>query len=325
MRKARQAIHSDTRINITDMHERIVQEMDNTDLTEYLLQVTPLLKKLQDESISRKLINTEYVKMLRENEYNITEETKNVIKSASALLEKDLLTERVRNINNLSDETRCPMCEETVEIIDNGKDDHGICPSCGYVNTDLLTRPRLLKKGEIYLYSSHSQLLSTFAYKRVNHFREWLNQFQGREACDISDVVKLVKIELKKERFTNTITYAKIRKMLKKLHLGKFYEHVVRIHAAVTCQEPPQLSSELEGRLVEMFQNLQSPFEKHSPKSRKNFLSYSYTLNKLCGILELKHMQKFFPLLKSRERLFFQDQIWQKICTDMSWKYEASL
>jgi len=58
---------------------------------------------------------------------------------------------------------------------------------------------------------------------------------------------------------------------------------------------------------------------------RKNFLSYSYVLHKFCQLLELDHLLKHFPLLKSREKLHQQDKIWKLICRDLQWEYIPSI
>ena len=52
-----------------------------------------------------------------------------------------------------------------------------------------------------------------------------------------------------------------------------------------------------------MFNQIQEPFEKHCPKTRKNFLSYSYTLYKFFQLLNKQEYLIYFPLLKSREKL----------------------
>ena len=47
----------------------------------------------------------------------------------------------------------------------------------------------------------------------------------------------------------------------------------------------PKLSPYLEDKLKLMFSEIQEPFEKHCPPTRKNFLSYSYVLYKFCELL----------------------------------------
>ena len=61
------------------------------------------------------------------------------------------------------------------------------------------------------------------------------------------------------------------------------------------------------------------------PKKRKNFLSYSYVLHKFVELLDLPHLKPLFPLLKSREKLHQQDQIWQKICERVGWTFHKSM
>lgn len=34
---------------------------------------------------------------------------------------------------------------------------------------------------------------------------------------------------------------------------------------------------------------------------------------------------RFFPLLKSNDKLYAQDQIWKKICRDLQWEFIPSL
>ena len=77
----------------------------------------------------------------------------------------------------------------------------------------------------------------------------------------------------------------KIRSILKKNKINKYYEHIPYILNRITGKSTPQLTPELEEKLRDMFKQIQGPFIKHSPKNRKNFLSYSYVLHKFLEIL----------------------------------------
>ena len=74
-----------------------------------------------------------------------------------------------------------------------------------------------------------------------------------------------------------------------------------------------------------MFKEIQIPFHKFCPKSRKNFLSYSYVLHKFVELLELDDFLPCFILLKSREKLHQQDQIWKQICGYLNWQFIPSV
>jgi hypothetical protein len=65
---------------------------------------------------------------------------------------------------------------------------------------------------------------SHFSYKRINHFREWLSQVQGKESTDIpEEVFEKILQEIKKEKIqdTNKLSYNKMREILKKLKINR--------------------------------------------------------------------------------------------------------
>ena len=85
------------------------------------------------------------------------------------------------------------------------------------------------------------------------------------------------------------------------------------------------MPQELEERLRIMFKDIQKPFDDNCPTERKNFLSYSYVLYKFCELLSEDKYLKYFPLLKSKEKLYQQDLIWNKICNTLHWEYIATI
>jgi len=115
-----------------------------------------------------------------------------------------------------------------------------------------------------------------------------LAQFQAKESTDIpDDVYNKILIEIKKERITDmrNLTPIKLREILKKLKLNKYYEHVPHIINRLNGVPPPIMYRETEEKLRMMFKEIQTPFMKHCPKDRKNFLSYSYVLHKFVQLL----------------------------------------
>jgi hypothetical protein len=85
--------------------------------------------------------------------------------------------------------------------------------------------------------------------------------------------------------------------------------------------KPPKMPVELEEQLRMMFKDIQKPFDNNCPVERKNFLSYSYVLYKFCELLSEDSYLKYFPLLKSKEKLHQQDIIWKRICIELHWEY----
>lgn len=195
------------------------------------------------------------------------------------------------------------------------------CPQCGF-------QEFVLVDSDKPSYKDPPREVSYYAYKRINHFNEWLAQIQAKESTDIpQEVFDAILTELKKERITElgNIKTSKIREILKKLKFNKYYEHAPHIMNRINGKNAPVITRETEEKLRHMFIEIQPSFQKHCPAGRSNFLSYSYVLYKFCELLELDEYLPNFPILKNRDKLFCQDKIWQKICQDLSWQFIRSV
>lgn len=220
----------------------------------------------------------------------------------------------------INQELTCRSCG--VEKLTNPRESYASCPCCGEISKYQDTQNN---KGE---YSEEVELLSPFAYKRINHFKEWISTLIAREGSGPpQEVIDELLRELKKDKVETReeVTEERIKGYLKKLKHAKLYEHIPAIIFKICGVPPPQISPRLEAKLIEMFQQIQNPFEKHAPKGRKNFLSYSYTIHKMLELLKQDQLVDKLPLLKSREKLYQQDVIWKGICSELKWKYVPSL
>ena len=238
------------------------------------------------------------------------------------LLEQYLLKidpEHARVANQIDHDPygECAKCEK--EMIFSANEALFTCPFCGYQEFVLIDSDKPS-------YKDPPREVTYYAYKRINHFNEWLAQFQAKESTEIpEDVFQAILGDLRKERLGPNIKPAKVREILKKLKCTNFYEHVPYIMNRINGETAPVMSREVEEKLRYMFKEIQPSFVKHCPKSRSNFLSYSYVLYKFCELLNLDEYLQCFPLLKNRDKLYNQDKIWEKICQDMSWQYIKSL
>ncbi len=209
----------------------------------------------------------------------------------------------------------CNQCG--TEMILSMNEAYLACPNCGQQDP-------LLIDSDKPSYKDPPREVSYYAYKRINHFNEWLAQFQAKESTEIPQTVyDSILLELKKERIVNisTLKQSKLREILKKLKLNKYYEHTAHILNRLNGQNAPVMSRDNEEKLRFMFKEIQPSFQTHRPKDRSNFLHYPYVLYKFCELLELDEFLPCFPLLKNRDKLYAHDKIWQKICADMQWSY----
>lgn len=214
---------------------------------------------------------------------------------------------------------KCPLCNIDMTLFPS--DGIQICEQCG-------TQQNILIESDKPSFKDPPMEVCYFSYKRVNHFNEWLAQFQAKESTEIPDeVYEKILAEIKKERIVNLekLTTRKIRQYLKKIKLNKYYDHAAHILYQINGVQPPTMSKDLEEKLRLMFKEIQSPFMEVCPKTRKNFLNYSYILHKFVELLGLDEYKVNFPLLKDREKLHQTDMIWCKICEKLGWHFIKSI
>jgi hypothetical protein len=212
----------------------------------------------------------------------------------------------------------CDACGEDMKISIN--DATVSCPHCGF-------HKLILMDSDKPSYKDPPREISYYAYKRINHFNEWLAQFQAKESTEIpEEVFENIQGQIKKERIQpSSLNRSKIREILKKLKYNSYYEHVPHILSRLNGHTAPVMDRETEEKLRYLFKEIQPSFQRHCPAERSNFLSYSYVLYKLCELLDLDDFLHCFPLLKNRDKLYAQDKIWEKICRDLKWEFIRSI
>lgn len=196
-----------------------------------------------------------------------------------------------------------------------------VCPKCG-------SEEHMMVVSDFPSFRDPPKERNNYAYKKINHLNEILNQFQAKESTIIPDeVMNEVILEIKKRRIQNIaeLTEKDMREILKKLNRSKYYEHATHILSRLNGNPPPTITPEIEEKIRSMFQEIQAPFLLYCPDDRTNFLSYSYILYKFFELIELDEYKVYFPLLKSRDRLISHDIIWKQICDYLKWEFIASV
>lgn len=279
-----------------------------SEMSDYIIKCMPYMTQYTDDVGEE--INTD-------NVFNVRETV--------GLKRKDIFTDYLievekQNISRPRERTMetCQTCPDS-NIIHIHDTSDLVCDGCGVVVAALISEELTYKEEQ-----ETSEKVINYSYKRENHFNEWLSQFQAQEMTTIPpEVIEQLRAELKKIKIKNLedITHAKVRGLLKKLRLNKYYEHVPYITNILSGIKPPNMPQELEEYLRIMFKDIQKPFDENCPTERKNFLSYSYVLYKFCELLGEDEYLQYFPLLKSKEKLYQQDVIWKKICHDLKWEF----
>jgi hypothetical protein len=211
--------------------------------------------------------------------------------------------------------TVCDKCSSEMIICLN--EANITCSKCGH-------QEALLVDTDKPSYKDPPREACYYAYKKINHFNEWLAQFQAKESTEIpEEIYDAILFQLKREQITDMskLKPTKLREILRKMKCSKYYEHIPHIINRLNGQNAPFMSREDEEKLRHMFREIQPSFKKHCPKGRRNFLSYSYVLYKFCELLEMDEYLACFPLLKNRDKLYLQDKTWELICKEQKWHY----
>jgi hypothetical protein len=299
-----------------ELRNKIYNLENDTDLNDYLLEFWSIINKSENgyQQINQKGVMDSFV-----------DSTINNTKS-------EMYNEYIKHFNPELTEINiphhkasfCTKCKNEVFIFEE-KSSTSICTKCGLsVNT-------IYNDTTSPVYTENIEQVIVFNYKRNNHFQECLNQLQAKENTTIPPkIISDLTFEFKKYNITDPklFTSSLVKSYLKKLKYNKYYEHIPTIINEFCGLTAPKLTPELEQQLKIMFDEIQVPFEKYSAlicPDRKNFLNYNYTFYKMCQLLSKDEFLNFFPLLKSREKLYEHDLIWKGICSDLHWEYIPSI
>ena len=318
----------------------IEQKMDYKDR---MKEINKSIKELKNKKNNYFLDNSKYIFEYFENKKNISSIDPKTVSSKSQLVDRffkinnDHVSNNESMNKNIVHKYLCNIDEtfldinsflQTIDVCQycfKGEliplDDEGvlICNQCS-VNIPYLI------ENEKPSYKEPPKEVCFYAYKKINHFKEILSQYQGKETTQIPvEVVELIKQQIKKERIElEQLNHYKTKEILKKLGFIKYYEHIAFIKNKLGIK-PQVMTPELEETLCNLFMELQSPYAKNCPDYRVNFLNYYYVLYKLCELLGESQYLDDIPMLKDREKLIEQDETWKKMCEELNWEFIATI
>jgi len=239
--------------------------------------------------------------------------TNNILNDSSKKYLTSIDTQFMDVNDYIDDYENCKRCNGELSIIDY--EGIMVCVKCSH-------QERYLIEHEKPSYKEPPKEVNFYAYKRINHFREILAQFQAKESTQIDNkVIENIKEKIIKERITiDQLTNDKTKQILKNIGYNKYYEHIPFIKEKLGIR-PPTMSIELETKLCNLFLEIQKPYAKFCPTQRVNFLNYYYVLYKLCELLEEDSYLEHFYMLKDPIKRMEQDDIWKQICGELKWEF----
>jgi len=277
---------------------------NNIDEMNYYNKVSDILIDYQkintNKNVFSKNINILDLLKKKNNKEDINNNKTNLYNKYCKFVDGDIIDKTVNRIKI------CNICN-IEKILDNNISCF-VCPQCG--------------DSEIVIINEEIQDYSP--YKRINRFKECINLFQAKENIFIEEEIFInITEELNKLKLKNIkdINYKMIKSILKKLGHNNLYDHITFIINKITGLPPPTITREIEELFLDMFLQIQEPWELYKEPGRQNFLSYSYVLYKFSELHSLYYLLPCFKLPKSDSVLRKHDRTWKKICDHRKWEY----
>lgn len=214
------------------------------------------------------------------------------------------------------------------------KKDFIIDENC-YICPDCYSQQELLQNVTSYKDADRVNISTKYTYDRKVHFRDCINQYQGKQNCsidqkvyddleDIFDRHHLLigdKTTRKEDRFSR-ITKEHIIMFLKELEYNKHYENVFLIHYNLTGKKPDDISY-LEEKLIADFDLLLETYDTHFKHmvDRVNFISTQFVLYQLLQKHHHPCKKEDFVTLKTIDRKEFHDTICGELFAKNGWNY----
>jgi hypothetical protein len=306
-----------------ELTEHINDIENDTSLNFYITETAFLLEQYRE--ILHKPQKMNFMGKVNKN----NKEKKNIIEQYLDIARKYVDIELNKENIDKKVKITCKNCnnKKDFEIIDNNI---YICVLCS-------AQQLILKNISSYRDIDRVNISSKYCYDRKIHFRDCINQYQGKQNSTIDpkvyedlekqfDLHHLLvgdKNTAKNIRFQN-ITKEHIAMFLKELEYTKHYENINLIHYNMTGKKPDDIGY-LEDKLLDDFDTLVELYDKlFKHINRKNFINTQYILQQLLK----RHKHPFniddFTILKTIDRKTFHDDIFRELATRLEWSFTPS-
>jgi hypothetical protein len=305
------------------LQDNILNIKEQKEFNFYLLQVNQLIedyKKELNKPISISFMSKKSDKKKQRNK-KIIEIKLNYL---SIVKNFKYFPTKISNDNSV----KCTNClSDKIEQIDN----IFICSQCA-VEIDQNYMSFSYKDAE------RVNIVSKYTYDRRIHFRDCINQFQGKQNSTIDQVVYDVILEKCRshnliddsaptlEQKFRKLTKQHIYMFLKDAKFNKHYEDIKLIHHNLTGL-PIDNISHLEENLMKDFDILSNLYDQKYIQtkkiSRKNFIHTQYVLFQLLKRHGYPCSKDDFEFLKTSDRQILHDDICSDLFNQLEWSFHA--
>lgn len=262
----------------------------------------------------------------------------------------DQLNERddAKKIEELTRQLHNLKKTQTVETKKLEDVDHEECSHCGMVGMVQINVHRCIKHCmachrqstvEHFYETTGTNLMTTNPgrYTRRGHFISTLKKIQAKRPVKLppmllGEVKKYFQVHHNVTE-PEDVEYSLMKEVLKALgyknksQKGDYIDHIMSIFCQLTGRKPPRFTILENQVLIKDFDKLDVVFEQACYElgvERTNWLSYEFTIYKLCERNNYDNMKEWFGILKGTTTLKSQDQIMGKMFEINGWEFEET-
>jgi len=304
--------------NIKDLEKEIEKMRCDNSLNFYIVETAEIIrdyqlflkKPLKQNFMGKKIKNESPKKSLVSKYLNV----------ASKHIDKFKIKQNIKAVDIC---IKCQNCSGTDFNI--SEDNIYLCKKC-------FTQKIVSNNTSSYSDISRINISAKYMYDRKVHFRDCINQYQGKQNCTISENIYreleeqfqkhhlLVESPEKYTKFSN-ITKEHVSMFLRELDYSKHYENMHLIHYYFTGIKPDNIGH-LEDKLLNDFDILTALYDKRFKHlARKNFINTQYVLFQLLRRHKHPCKKEDFSILKTVDRKSFHDDVCKTLFLELSWNH----
>jgi hypothetical protein len=227
----------------------------------------------------------------------------------------------LQNINE------CPNCHIPFEY-DDFEDDTVTIEYCSGCNATHMS-----SKAQYSLsYESETKIVQPYRYKRITHLRERMLNCFALKMVNFPDTIQedIVK-ELEKQSLAPShITLEWVEGVMKLYGYNQYVKYATYLYKNIGGHFEHSVDLPLQQKIELMFHQVEDCFLEIRntainplQKTRKSLFSYPYILKQILLLLDRPELAQYFKLLKNNKKVREFDEIWEKICERMEWKFHA--
>lgn len=304
--------------SITELRDKIEKIESKQGLNFYIIETAELLQKYRQ--ILKTPVKLFFCGKPRQNDKEKVEIVRKYLDIAQKYYNVEIKpVERKFKIS-------CELCANKQDFAT--EENAYICLECG-------AQQEILQHTTSYKDVDRVNISTKYTYDRKVHFRDCINQYQGKQNCSIDqkvydqleDIFDRHHLLLGDKSVKREVRFAKITKehilmFLKELDFPKHYENVTLIHYNMTGKKPDDISY-LEDKLLSDFDILVETYDKNfkNKVDRVNFISTQYVLYQLLQRHKHPCRKEDFVILKTMDRKDFHDSVCRELFGILGWNF----